>query len=181
MIAASAIFVILITAIIIWKMRYEVFYITHITMYMLILINVGFHRPEFALKTIVITISAASMWSSDRILRLCRILWYSYDNRAKQSLLCRMVEQESSYIDRLIAQLQVHIALSGFQGLGQPKRTLLRSSQRHRILWSLWLPHTMASQKTFTNTRCNIPGHVFEHQLMDLMARSQTSPRMQTK
>lgn len=82
MIAASAIFVILITAIIIWKMRYEVFYITHITMYMLILINVGFHRPEFALKTIVITISAASMWSSDRILRLCRILWYSYDNRA---------------------------------------------------------------------------------------------------
>lgn len=82
MIAAAATVVILVTATIVRKMRYEVFYVTHITMYMLILINVGFHRPDFALKTVIITIFAASMWSADRSLRLCRILWYSYRNTA---------------------------------------------------------------------------------------------------
>jgi hypothetical protein len=51
-------------------------------MYILTLINVGFHRPEFALKTVIITIFAASMWSSDRALRRCRLSWYSYDNQA---------------------------------------------------------------------------------------------------
>jgi predicted ferric reductase len=82
MIAASAIFVILATAILLRKMRYELFYVTHIMIYILILINAGFHRPDFALKTVIITIFTASMWSSDRILRLCRILWYSYGNGA---------------------------------------------------------------------------------------------------
>lgn len=82
MIAASAVFVILVTATIVRKMRYEVFYVTHITTYVLILINVGFHRPDFALKTVIVTIFAASIWSADRILRLCRILWYSYHNTA---------------------------------------------------------------------------------------------------
>ena len=82
MVAASAVLVLLVTAVMLRRMRYEAFYVTHITMYMLILINVGFHRPEFALKTVIITVFAASMWCSDRVLRLCRMLWYSYGNGA---------------------------------------------------------------------------------------------------
>ncbi|KAG0646807.1 Ferric-chelate reductase 2 [Hyphodiscus hymeniophilus] len=81
-VAASAILVILVTAITVRKLSYELFYLTHITMFMLFVINVGFHRPDFALKTIIITIFTACLWSSDRILRLCRILWYIYQNKA---------------------------------------------------------------------------------------------------
>jgi len=72
----------LITAVLIKKIRYEIFYVTHIIMYMLILIMVGLHRPRFADKTVIIIIFSATIWSSDRILRGCRILWYSYGNRA---------------------------------------------------------------------------------------------------
>ena len=82
MTAASAAFVMLVTALLVKKLRYEVFYVTHIAMYSLLLINVAFHRPDFTLKAIIITLFAASMWSSDRILRGFRILWYTYDNRA---------------------------------------------------------------------------------------------------
>jgi predicted ferric reductase len=82
MIAASAVLVILVTATFLRRMRYEAFCVTHITMYMLILINVGFHRHEFALKTVIVAVFASSMWCLDRILRFCRILWYSYENRA---------------------------------------------------------------------------------------------------
>jgi hypothetical protein len=77
MAAVSAAFVILVTALLVRKLQYEVFYVAHITMYMLILINVAMHRPDFTLRTIIITLTAASMWCSDRILRGCRILWYS--------------------------------------------------------------------------------------------------------
>lgn len=82
MIAASAALVMLVTALLVRKLRYEVFYVTHIAGYIILLINVAFHRPDFALIAIIITLFAGSMWASDRILRGCRILWYAYDNRA---------------------------------------------------------------------------------------------------
>lgn len=82
MIAASAMFVTLIAAIAVRKMRYELFYVIHIVMYMLIIINVGLHRPDFATKTIIITIVAGSMWGADRLFRGSRVLWNSINNKA---------------------------------------------------------------------------------------------------
>jgi predicted ferric reductase len=80
--AASAFFVILITAIAVRKLRYELFYVIHILMYMLIIINVALHRPEFATKTVIITIVAGAMWSSDRIFRGSRVLYNSINSQA---------------------------------------------------------------------------------------------------
>jgi predicted ferric reductase len=82
MIAASAMFVTLIAAVAIRRIRYELFYVIHIVMYMLIIINVGLHRPDFANKTIIITIVAGSMWGADRLFRGSRVLWNSINNKA---------------------------------------------------------------------------------------------------
>ena len=82
MTAVAAFFVILVTAIAVRKLRYELFYIIHITMYILIIVMIALHRPEFATKTVIITIVAGSMWGLDRILRGSRILYNSINNHA---------------------------------------------------------------------------------------------------
>lgn len=81
-VAFTAIFISTIFAILIRRMRYEVFYVVHITMYVVFIVNLGYHQPAMAEGAVVITIFAGSIWASDRILRGCRVLWYSYDNRA---------------------------------------------------------------------------------------------------
>jgi NAD(P)H-flavin reductase len=82
MIAVSSLFVILITAIFVRRMRYETFYFTHILMYMLVIVNIGMHRPSYALKVAIITTFAGSIWASDRIIRGCRLLLYFRHNSA---------------------------------------------------------------------------------------------------
>lgn len=82
MLAVTAMFVTAVFAIIIRRIRYEVFYVVHISMYIIILVAVGLHRPSFAGKVVIITILMGCMWGSDRLLRSWRIFWYSYDNRA---------------------------------------------------------------------------------------------------
>ncbi|TVY92228.1 Ferric/cupric reductase transmembrane component, partial [Lachnellula willkommii] len=82
MTAVAAFFVILVTAIAVRKLRYELFYVIHITMYMLIIIMVALHRPEFATKTVIIIIVAGSMWGLDRILRGSGILYNGINNQA---------------------------------------------------------------------------------------------------
>ena len=80
--AVSALFVILVTALAVRKLTYELFYIIHITMYILIIVMVALHRPEFATKSIIITIVAGAMWASDRIFRGSRVLYNSINNQA---------------------------------------------------------------------------------------------------
>jgi predicted ferric reductase len=82
MIALGAMFTMLLTATFVRKMRYEAFYVTHITMYMLVVINVGMHRPDYTLKALIITTVAGSIWGTDRVLRGCKLLWYLFDNKA---------------------------------------------------------------------------------------------------
>jgi predicted ferric reductase len=82
MLAASSLFVILISTFIIKKMRYEVFYVVHISMYILVIVALTQHRPDFSSKEIFILILAGSLWSADRILRAGRLLWNSYGNEA---------------------------------------------------------------------------------------------------
>ena len=81
-IAGSGMFVTLIAAVVIRRLRYELFYVTHVLMYMLIIINVGLHRPNFALKAIIITCCAGGVWACDRLLRGARVLFYVHGNRA---------------------------------------------------------------------------------------------------
>ncbi|CAG8983101.1 hypothetical protein HYALB_00004543 [Hymenoscyphus albidus] len=82
MVAAGSLVTIFITAMTLKKLRYEAFYIIHITMYMTIIVMLCMHRPEIDKKEIIILFVAASMWGSDRILRGVRILWYSRNNQA---------------------------------------------------------------------------------------------------
>lgn len=81
-VAGSAMITILTTALILRRFRYEAFYIVHITMFMLILIAVGLHRPDFDTKSIYVIIFTACIWFSDRLLRGFRIVYYSFGNRA---------------------------------------------------------------------------------------------------
>ncbi len=80
--AGVAMFVAMVFALLIRRIRYEVFYVSHIAMYIILIINVALHQPVIAEKATIITIFAACIWSSDRILRGCRVLWYSYGNKA---------------------------------------------------------------------------------------------------
>ncbi|QKX56546.1 uncharacterized protein TRUGW13939_03651 [Talaromyces rugulosus] len=61
---------------------YEVFYMIHIVLFMLILITVAMHRPLISKSTVVIIIFTASMWFSDRLLRFAKLCWYFPGNHA---------------------------------------------------------------------------------------------------
>lgn len=81
-IAVVALFVLLVFALLLRRIRYEVFYISHILMFMLYIITAALHQPEMKGRVVIITMLSAAMWGSDRILRGLRILWYAYDNHA---------------------------------------------------------------------------------------------------
>jgi hypothetical protein len=54
MIAACALFVTLIAAVIIRRLKYEAFYVIHVLMYMIIIINIGLHQPSISLKAVIV-------------------------------------------------------------------------------------------------------------------------------
>ncbi|PBP16407.1 hypothetical protein BUE80_DR012863, partial [Diplocarpon rosae] len=64
------------------RARYELFYVSHVLMFIVLIISVGLHQPGLSNRVAIMTLLAGALWSSDRILRACRLLWYSYDNRA---------------------------------------------------------------------------------------------------
>jgi hypothetical protein len=70
------------SALVIRRFWYELFYVTHISSWIIGIIAVGFHRPEIANKTLIIVLIAASMWFVDRVIRASRILYYSANNGA---------------------------------------------------------------------------------------------------
>jgi hypothetical protein len=55
-VAGLAMLSIFTTAILLRRVRYEAFYIVHIIMFMLVIISVGMHRPDFGTKSIYIII-----------------------------------------------------------------------------------------------------------------------------
>ncbi|KAJ5167712.1 uncharacterized protein N7482_003306 [Penicillium canariense] len=61
---------------------YELFYIIHVVMFMLILILVGMHRPEFSTSTVKIIIFTGCLWFSDRLLRGFKLAWNFFGNYA---------------------------------------------------------------------------------------------------
>ncbi|KAL2198183.1 ferric reductase NAD binding domain-containing protein [Corynascus similis CBS 632.67] len=70
------------SALVLRRVWYELFYVTHITSWVLGIIALGIHRPEIANKTLIIVLLAASMWFADRVIRACRVLYYSINNEA---------------------------------------------------------------------------------------------------
>ena len=70
------------SALVLRRVWYELFYVTHITSWVLGIVALGIHRPEIANKTLIIVLLAASMWFADRVIRACRVLYYSINNEA---------------------------------------------------------------------------------------------------
>ncbi|KAJ5103864.1 hypothetical protein N7532_004393 [Penicillium argentinense] len=67
-----------------WLARnyYEAFYAIHISMFFLIIVMVGMHRPDFATSTLIIIIFTACLWLADRLLRLGKLCWNYFGNYA---------------------------------------------------------------------------------------------------
>jgi predicted ferric reductase len=81
-VAGVAMLIILATVLLLRKLRYEVFYVVHIVMYMLILITVGMHRPLLAKKSLIIVIFSGCIWALDRFLRFSKIIFNFFGNKA---------------------------------------------------------------------------------------------------
>lgn len=80
--AASAFLVLGISGLIIRHWWYELFYYFHITFWMIAIIMVGNHQPNFAKKIIFATMVAAGIWALDRLIRMARLAVYSANNFA---------------------------------------------------------------------------------------------------
>jgi predicted ferric reductase len=58
---------------------YEAFYMTHVVMFVLSVIGLGLHKPKkFAFSVVAI----GAIWCVDRIIRTCRLIYYSFNNTA---------------------------------------------------------------------------------------------------
>ncbi|KAK4126680.1 hypothetical protein N657DRAFT_566591 [Parathielavia appendiculata] len=81
-VAGFAFLSVIFSAVFLRRLRYELFYVTHISSWVVAVVAVGFHQPVFANKTLLVTLIAASTWFSDRVIRAGRILYYSANNEA---------------------------------------------------------------------------------------------------
>ncbi|GKZ49342.1 hypothetical protein AbraIFM66951_001746 [Aspergillus brasiliensis] len=64
------------------RANYELFYMIHISLFILIMITVGLHRPKFSTSTVIIIIFTACLWVLDRLIRGARIVWNFFGNSA---------------------------------------------------------------------------------------------------
>ncbi|KAI1301984.1 ferric reductase NAD binding domain-containing protein [Xylaria venustula] len=64
------------------RAKYELFYIIHLALFVAIVVALGFHRPSLDERTLIITIVIASLWVSDRLIRIARLAYNSLNNEA---------------------------------------------------------------------------------------------------
>ena len=70
------------SALVVRRLWYEVFYVAHVVSWIVAVVAVGLHQPEFGKKTLIVTLIAASIWLLDRAIRGCRVLYHSINNEA---------------------------------------------------------------------------------------------------
>ncbi|UPL02511.1 hypothetical protein LCI18_013445 [Fusarium solani-melongenae] len=63
-------------------LNYELFYITHIIAFMLTLVLLALHRPDWKKKVPVVVVFIACIWVADRIIRGVRLLYNLTNNSA---------------------------------------------------------------------------------------------------
>ncbi|KAK4164470.1 putative ferric reductase transmembrane component [Cladorrhinum sp. PSN259] len=81
-IAGFAFLGVVFSAIFLRRWWYELFYVVHISCWIIGIVTTGFHQPDLYKKIIIITLLAASMWVADRIIRISRVLYNSVNNEA---------------------------------------------------------------------------------------------------
>ncbi|KAH8685737.1 ferric reductase like transmembrane component [Tricladium varicosporioides] len=80
--AGFAMLISLSTALLLRKLRYEIFYVVHIVMFMLIVITVAMHRPNPKSKSVYIMVFTGSIWVADRLIRFAKISFFTFGNSA---------------------------------------------------------------------------------------------------
>ncbi|KAI9845793.1 MAG: hypothetical protein M1838_001531 [Thelocarpon superellum] len=81
-VAGASMLVILVTALVLRKRYYELFYLIHLVGAALILIGLGQHRSDISTHTLIIVIFCATIWLADRLIRFLRTAWNTSGNRA---------------------------------------------------------------------------------------------------
>lgn len=61
---------------------YEVFYKLHVFLYLMIVINVGLHKPTLEKGVVPIISAIGGIWCLDRVIRTSRMLYHSWDSSA---------------------------------------------------------------------------------------------------
>ncbi|KAM0123556.1 hypothetical protein ACHAO1_011268 [Botrytis cinerea] len=79
-IAGISMLLIFLTSLLVYKMQYEIWYIIHVLMYLLILITVGMHRPVVSDHTLYIIFVASGLWFYDRVLRFIKLCYFFFGN-----------------------------------------------------------------------------------------------------
>lgn len=125
------------------KWWYEVFYYTHIIFWVVGIIMVGLHQPEFSKKIIYITCVAGAIWGADRVLRMSRLLLYSANNTAK-------LEALPNGATRVILKKGAYGAVSGQHCFLWIPRIRLTETHPFTIVSSTATEFVVASHNGFT-------------------------------
>ena len=80
MVAALSFLALGITGGIVRRFNYELFYVLHVSFWVLAVVMVGLHQPELSKKIIFGTCVAGGMWGLDRLIRFVRLMAYSTNN-----------------------------------------------------------------------------------------------------
>lgn len=68
------------SAVVVRRWWYEVFYVMHILSFIVTVVFVGLHQPEVAKKVLIITAITGGLWICDRIFRGLRLCYYAINN-----------------------------------------------------------------------------------------------------
>lgn len=65
------------------RYNYELFYIVHVILFVLIVVTLGLHRPSFNPdQGLYATVILGALWFADRLLRFCRLVYNGVNNEA---------------------------------------------------------------------------------------------------
>ncbi|KAI1372913.1 ferric reductase NAD binding domain-containing protein [Hypoxylon crocopeplum] len=68
---------------IIKRYNYELFYVIHVVLFMVIVVALGLHRPSFNPdQGLYATVFLGALWFADRLIRFCRLVYNSVNNEA---------------------------------------------------------------------------------------------------
>lgn len=82
MVAGFAILSVVTVALTLQRRRYELFYILHISFFVISLIFISLHHPTAATRVVIAVGVAAGIWLLDRLIRASRLVYYSINNTA---------------------------------------------------------------------------------------------------
>ncbi|KAI2624866.1 ferric reductase NAD binding domain-containing protein [Hypoxylon sp. NC1633] len=65
------------------RFNYELFYVIHVALFIVIVVTLGLHRPSFNPdQGLYATVIIGALWFADRLIRFCRLLYNSVNNEA---------------------------------------------------------------------------------------------------